>query len=120
MHDLHEYVRIIAMKAGNHGSYLFLNKAITHYPPFLNKQLVDAIGAGDSFNTGFIYKFINGAPLDNCQEFANLIGAISATGEGGTGAFQVWRMLKELQNLNLTIINFNHKENEFKEKNNEN
>jgi sugar/nucleoside kinase (ribokinase family) len=49
---------------------------------------VDAIGAGDSFNAGFIYKFIQHQPVEACQEFGNLTGAISTTAAGGTTAFK--------------------------------
>ncbi|MGC1632808.1 MAG: PfkB family carbohydrate kinase, partial [Gelidibacter sp.] len=45
------------------------------------------IGAGDSFNAGFILKFIQGAPLEKCQRFGNLTGALNTTGSGGTSAF---------------------------------
>jgi len=48
---------------------------------------VDPIGAGDSFNAGFIYRFLQGDTIEKCQEYANLIGAVSTTAEGGTGAF---------------------------------
>jgi len=66
---------------------------------FLNKQVVDAIGAGDSFNAGFIHKYISGASLEACQTFGNLIGAVSTTAAGGTTAFKdydtVMRTAKE-------------------------
>ena len=49
--------------------------------------MVDAIGAGDSFNAGYIYKFIHGASMEECQEFGNLMGAVNTTAAGGTTAF---------------------------------
>ena len=54
---------------------------------FLNKEVVDAIGAGDSFNSGFISAFVAGHPLEDCQRNGNLTGAINTTAAGGTGAF---------------------------------
>ena len=48
---------------------------------------MDAIGAGDSFNAGFIFKFIKGEPLPDCLDFGNLTGALNTTATGGTGAF---------------------------------
>ena len=56
-------------------------------PAFLNNSVVDAIGAGDSFNAGFIHKFIHQEPVEACQEFGNLTGAISTQAAGGTAAF---------------------------------
>src|ERR1700693_4156696 len=49
---------------------------------------VDDVGAGDSFDAGFIHKFTAGAKLEECLAFANLAGAYSTTKEGGTEAFR--------------------------------
>jgi sugar/nucleoside kinase (ribokinase family) len=49
---------------------------------------VDDVGAGDSFDAGFIHKFTAGASLEDCLAFANLAGAYSTTKEGGTEAFR--------------------------------
>jgi sugar/nucleoside kinase (ribokinase family) len=49
---------------------------------------VDDVGAGDSFDAGFIHKFTAGARLEDCLAFANLAGAYSTTKEGGTEAFR--------------------------------
>jgi sugar/nucleoside kinase (ribokinase family) len=48
---------------------------------------VDDIGAGDSFDAGFIHQHLRGAKLEDCLAFANLAGAYSTTKEGGTEAF---------------------------------
>lgn len=50
-------------------------------------QTVDSVGAGDSFDAGFIRQFLAGAKLEDCLAFANLAGAYSTTKEGGTEAF---------------------------------
>ena len=49
--------------------------------------MVDAIGAGDSCNAGFVGAFVKGLPLEACQHTGNLTGAINTTAAGGTGAF---------------------------------
>ena len=79
--------KILAVKMGNRGSLLVCDGMNIFKPAFLNKEVVDAIGAGDSFNAGFIYQYIKGSPLEKCQEFANLTGAVSTTAAGGTLAF---------------------------------
>jgi sugar/nucleoside kinase (ribokinase family) len=84
---LKEFANITVVKLGNEGSALIVNGEIVFQPAFLNEQVVDAIGAGDSFNAGFIYKFINAYLLEICQEFGNMTGAYSTTASGGTGAF---------------------------------
>ena len=63
---------------------------------FLNTNVVDAIGAGDSFDAGFISKYISGSTLEECQEFGNLIGAVSTTAAGGTGAFNSYDNVKKI------------------------
>lgn len=77
----------IAVKLGSKGSLLVTNGKTVFKKSYLNKNVVDAIGAGDSFNAGFIFKFINGFSLEECQEFGNLMGAINTTAAGGTTAF---------------------------------
>ena len=94
--ELEEYSNIIVIKDGNNGSYVFHDKKIKPCDPFLNNQVVDSIGAGDSFNAGFIYQFINDKSIDKCQEYANLVGAVSTTAEGGTGAFRNKETVKEI------------------------
>ena len=78
---------VVIVKLGSKGSVSFHQGKRLLKPAFLNGEVVDAIGAGDSFNAGFIFKFIKDLPLGTCQEFGNLIGAISTTAAGGTSAF---------------------------------
>ena len=51
-------------------------------------QPVDAVGAGDSFNAGFLHKFIRRAGLQDCLEFGSVSAGLSATRAGGTEAFR--------------------------------
>ncbi|MGH9325472.1 MAG: carbohydrate kinase family protein [Terriglobia bacterium] len=51
-------------------------------------EAVDPVGAGDSFNAGFLHRFVQGADLASCLEFGNLAGAFSTTRPGGTEAFR--------------------------------
>ncbi len=51
-------------------------------------EVVDAVGAGDSFDAGFIHQYIRGARIEKCMEFGNLAGALSVTRAGGTEAFR--------------------------------
>jgi len=50
--------------------------------------VVDPVGAGDSFDAGFLHQYIRGADLTTCLELANLAGALSTTRPGGTEAFR--------------------------------
>jgi sugar/nucleoside kinase (ribokinase family) len=49
---------------------------------------VDTVGAGDSFDAGFLHQYIRGADLPTCLASGNLAGALSVTRPGGTEAFR--------------------------------
>jgi sugar/nucleoside kinase (ribokinase family) len=51
-------------------------------------QVIDPVGAGDSFSAGFIHQYMQGANLKDCLAYAHLAGAYSCTREGGTEAFK--------------------------------
>ncbi len=90
-----DYAHTIAVKMGNKGSIGCINGQILKKKPFLNDRVVDSIGAGDSFNAGFIYNFLQKKDLDECLEFANLTGAINTTSAGGTTSFKTIEKVKE-------------------------
>jgi sugar/nucleoside kinase (ribokinase family) len=99
-----EYTNILAVKRGNRGSSVYCNNQLSNLPSFLNEQVVDAIGAGDSFNAGFINKFINGNDISECQKFGNLTGAISTTAEGGTTAFKDYANFKKVAKDRFGVV----------------
>jgi sugar/nucleoside kinase (ribokinase family) len=49
-------------------------------------QVVDAVGAGDSFDAGFVYGALAGWPLDRSLALAVACGALSTRAAGGTAA----------------------------------
>lgn len=79
---------ILVVKNGRDGACLWDGKVFIDQPSFFNNKVVDSIGAGDSFDAGFIHKFIQQKPLRECLEFAALTGAINTTRPGGTTAFE--------------------------------
>ena len=80
--------RAMLVKCGSKGSILVHKDGRrVELPAFLNKDVVDAIGAGDSFNSGFVSAFVRGLSLEDCQITGNLTGAVNTTAAGGTGAF---------------------------------
>ena len=79
---------IMLVKCGSKGSLLVKKDGSRKLlPAFLNKNVVDAIGAGDSFNSGFVSAFVKGLSPEECQVTGNLTGAVNTTAAGGTGAF---------------------------------
>jgi len=51
-------------------------------------KTVDAVGAGDSFDAGFLHEFLRGGGLQGCLSSGNVAGALSTTRAGGTEAFR--------------------------------
>jgi len=51
-------------------------------------QVVDDVGAGDTFDAGFIHAYLRDAKLEDCLAFANIAAAYSVTKPGGTEAFR--------------------------------
>lgn len=51
-------------------------------------EVIDPVGAGDSFDAGFLSQYVKGADLDRCLAAGNLAGAFSTTAAGGTEAFR--------------------------------
>ena len=82
------YTNAAVIKCGSKGSIL-MRKGMPdrRQDALLNKNVVDCIGAGDSFNSGFITRLAAGDPLDVCQQYGNMTGAVNTTAAGGTTAF---------------------------------
>ena len=57
--------------------------------------VVDPVGAGDSFDAGFLHHYLKGSDLASCLAYGNLCGALSTTGRGGTEAFRDATRMKE-------------------------
>jgi sugar/nucleoside kinase (ribokinase family) len=51
-------------------------------------DFVDPVGAGDSFDAGFLSQYVRGADLPACLAAGNIAGAFSTTMPGGTEAFR--------------------------------
>jgi sugar/nucleoside kinase (ribokinase family) len=83
-----EYANIIAIKMSSDGSQVWDGGKVSNMLAFKNDNVADPVGAGDSFNAGYIFKYIRNAPLEECQRFANLCGAVNTTAPGGTTAFE--------------------------------
>jgi sugar/nucleoside kinase (ribokinase family) len=84
---LSEMVPLVVMKRGERGVLARRGSELFEaLPPAC--EVVDTIGAGDSFDAGFLHQFIRGAKLEESLRFGNLTGALSTTRQGGTEAFR--------------------------------
>jgi sugar/nucleoside kinase (ribokinase family) len=61
----------------------------------------DAVGAGDSFDAGYIHRFLQGAGPAECLEYGDISGAFSTTHEGGTEAFRDGEAVEQFFKVHL-------------------
>ena len=90
--------KIIVVKSGSKGVRVVTQDRSISAPGFPVTP-IDTTGAGDSFNAGFVYQYLQGAPLDTCAMWGNASGAMSTLALGGTAGFptrdQVEQFLKQ-------------------------
>jgi sugar/nucleoside kinase (ribokinase family) len=91
---LSERVKTIVVKLGSRGA-MAIQAGQRFAAPAVNVQIVDPVGAGDSFDAGFLHQFLRGADLEACLVYGNLCGAFSTTASGGTEAFWDLKAMKE-------------------------
>jgi sugar/nucleoside kinase (ribokinase family) len=84
---LSKKVSMLVVKLGATGA-IAIRDGIRYSAPAVPVKVVDPVGAGDSFNAGFLHKFLQGEDLSSCLAFAKLIGGFSTTATGGTEAFR--------------------------------
>ena len=88
LEKIRPWVNAAVIKCGSKGSILMRKgQPDRKQAALLNKNVVDCIGAGDSFNSGFITRLAAGDDLARCQEYGNMTGAVNTTAAGGTTAF---------------------------------
>ncbi|MGI0106947.1 carbohydrate kinase family protein [Salinimicrobium sp. WS361] len=80
-------VNTVAIKMGTQGSLLISGDERIIEDPFINRNFKVAIGAGDSFNAGFIHEYLKGSSWKTCLKNGNLMGSLNTTCAGGTTAF---------------------------------
>lgn len=80
-------VPTVVLKLGSRGALALHNGQFYQVPPIAVAS-VDTVGAGDSFNAGFLHAWTQGANIDRCLHLGNMCGAFSTTAQGGTRAFK--------------------------------
>ncbi len=84
---LSELVPLIVVKLGRKGALAQRGKE-RFTAPSREVTPVDTVGAGDSFDAGFLHEYIRGSDLPTCLASGNRAGALSTTRPGGTEAFR--------------------------------
>ncbi len=95
------YVYLVVAKLGPGGALIAGPDGVRESPAF-PARVIDTTGAGDSFDAGFIYKYVvEGGSEAEALRFANACGAIAVTRVGGASsvpsASEVQAFLSEYQ-----------------------
>ena len=80
-------VPVVAIKCGPRGA-LVRYAGTTHRIAPVAVDPVDTIGAGDSFNAGFLHAWLQNLPPQIAAKSGNITGAFSTLRSGGTEAFR--------------------------------
>ncbi|MGQ9876123.1 MAG: carbohydrate kinase family protein [Chloroflexus sp.] len=78
-------VETLAIKLGAQGA-LGVSKGQKVRASSIPVKVIDTVGAGDSFDAGFLYGYLNGWPLEKSLRMAAVCGALSTQAAGGTAA----------------------------------
>ncbi len=85
---------LVVVKNGLDGA-LAQNGTRISTAPALKVETVDAIGAGDSFDAGWVAAVLNGSRTDQALAIAAACGSLSTRAAGGTGAQPDWEQAIE-------------------------
>jgi len=78
---------LVAVKQGKSGATLFSREEVFSLPAAGAEQ-VDATGAGDAFNAGFIACWLRGRSLHDCLEAGNKLGRLAVQSAGGASGIK--------------------------------
>ena len=94
---LNETVNTVVIKAADRGVWVKTDEK-TYHADIFNVNVVDTTGAGDSFNSGFIFQYYQGSSIENCILWGSACAALSTTAPGGTTAFPNQAELEQFLN----------------------
>jgi sugar/nucleoside kinase (ribokinase family) len=89
-----QFVPLVVVKRGAEGA-IACTREHRYVAPARKLPVIDAVGAGDSFNAGFLHGYVRGWPIERCLRYGNLAGAYSTTAIGGVAAFQDRKAMQE-------------------------
>jgi sugar/nucleoside kinase (ribokinase family) len=95
LRKLADLVPVPLIKLGQTGSVAIQNKKVVRVAP-LPVRSIDATGAGDAFNGGFLHGYLAGWDLEDCLRAGNVCGALATTGAGGSSVLPSATKLRKL------------------------
>ncbi len=88
-------VPLVAVKCGERGALVQTGNHHWHVPAEVVTP-IDTVGAGDSFNAGFLAAYLRGEEPEACAAFGNRTAALSTLRPGGTEAFSDASLVQDL------------------------
>lgn len=79
-------VPLLVVKRGARGASAYTEGRRIDVPS-LQVDVTDSVGAGDTFDAGFLHQWVRNAPVETCLAYGNLAGGLSVTRSGGIEAF---------------------------------
>lgn len=76
-------IPLVAVKLGAKGAMVVLPDEQSAYCPALEVEVVDTVGAGDTFDAGFLYGYLNGKKPEDCQRLGVFCAGQSVRAMGG-------------------------------------
>jgi len=95
LRKLAEWVRVPVIKLGAAGSVASQNGRVVRERS-ISVHCIDATGAGDAFNGGFLHGYLAEWPLQDCLRAGNICGALATTAAGGSSAIPSRKKLIQL------------------------
>jgi sugar/nucleoside kinase (ribokinase family) len=83
LEKMSDAIPLIAVKLGENGAMARQSDQIFESAS-IKVNVVDTVGAGDCFDAGFIYAYLNGMDLQECLRIACICGSLSTRASGGT------------------------------------
>lgn len=102
---LAEWIQIPLIKLGRAGSVAIHNGKVLRAAS-LAVPSIDATGAGDAFNGGFLHAYLAGWELEDCLRAGNVCGALATTAAGGSSvlpsAMKLNKLMSQLKSHSST------------------
>jgi sugar/nucleoside kinase (ribokinase family) len=81
-HELATHSKIVSVKLGAKGGVAVEGDTVIQSPA-ISVNVVDTVGAGDTFDAGFTYGYLQGWPLEKCLKLGIACGSLSTRKSGG-------------------------------------
>lgn len=90
-------VKKIALKNGEHGAIVADEQTIYKIPA-VSVKVVDSVGAGDAFNSGFLFGLLENNDIKKCGEIGSILGASAVSSYGDIEGLPDYTQLMDMLN----------------------